>query len=330
VIAQLDRNFIAASRRRSLARLVSYALFEGRPATTRGRWVNPLVLGHLRLAARLPLENRVHRPIFVLGMGRSGTTLLGRILAVHPAVGFLNEPKALWHTIFPGEDLIGSYTSAAASLHLGADDVSDDMKVDAHRVLSWYLSLTCSARLVDKYPELLFRTAFVRAIFPDAVFLVITRRGWDTIMSVQHWSADHTSGDADWWGVGSRKWRILWEQAVLADAENRPLADTVDGSTSNQAVRAAVEWVVTMRQVLRVRDEVTEGLDIIAYEDLAADPVGVTEAILDRCGLEPEGKVLDFAAKAVHEPRPRTISVPDLSAGLAAAVDETTAQLGYV
>src|SRR5690606_40375856 len=49
---------------------------EGRPLTTRGRWINPLVFGLYRMAQRLPLGRPVREPAFILGMGRSGTTIL--------------------------------------------------------------------------------------------------------------------------------------------------------------------------------------------------------------------------------------------------------------
>ena len=54
MVAQLDRLYATLRPQRVPPRLISYALFEGRPLTTRGRWINPLVLAHLELEARLP------------------------------------------------------------------------------------------------------------------------------------------------------------------------------------------------------------------------------------------------------------------------------------
>jgi hypothetical protein len=36
-----------------------------------------------------------------------------------------------------------------------------------------YLALTGTTRVIDKYPELVFRVDFVRALFPEAKFLLI-------------------------------------------------------------------------------------------------------------------------------------------------------------
>lgn len=329
MIAQLDRDFIAASPSRSVARLVSYFLFEGRPATTRGQWVNPVVLGHLRLAARSSPTTLVDRPIFVVGMGRSGTTLLGRVLGVHPAVGFLNEPKALWHTVCPSEDLIGTYSTGAASVRLKGEHATPQVKSRAHGMLSWYLRLTRSHRVVDKYPELIFRTEFVRAIFPDAIFVAVCRRGPDAIASVVRWSNQHRSEHSDWWGIGGRKWRLFWDEMVVRDPANHAFLDEIDPTTTDDAVRAAIEWVVTMREVLLAKARLGEALAILHYEDLAKAPSPVTEELLRVCGLQPHPPVLRFADRAVRAARESVTALPTLPPVLGAAVEDTMAQLGY-
>ena len=118
MVAQIDTKFIRARPWKLWSRLLAYALFEGRPLTTRGRWINPLVFAGYRLWSVLPLRKRDLRPIFVMGVGRSGTTVLGTILALHPDVGYLNEPKALWHAALGDDD--GSLLVKVASLGVAA------------------------------------------------------------------------------------------------------------------------------------------------------------------------------------------------------------------
>ena len=114
MVAQIDRHYWAASPAKALVRLLTYGLFEGRPLTTRGRWINPLVFGIGRALKRRPARRAVKAPIYILGQGRSGTTVLGVTLSLHRQIGFLNEPKALWHNAYPNEDLIGNYTDKPA------------------------------------------------------------------------------------------------------------------------------------------------------------------------------------------------------------------------
>jgi len=94
MVAQLDKEYVELSKERALKRFLSYLFFEGRPHTTKGQWFNPVVFALLRLLAKLPGDKSLNKPVFITGLGRSGTTVLGLIMSVHKDLGYLNEPKA--------------------------------------------------------------------------------------------------------------------------------------------------------------------------------------------------------------------------------------------
>lgn len=298
MVAQLDSRFIRIAPERAISRLVGYTLFEGRPATTSGRWWNPVVFANLRFATRRQVA-RVDRPVFIVGMGRSGTTLLGRILAAHPDVGFLNEPKAMWHVVRRDEDIIGSYAPPRTGrLYLGAGDADPDAVERCHALFSWYLRLSRSRRAVDKYPELVFRPSFVRAIFPDARFLVAVRSPWSTLKSVSGWSETHATDDANWWGIEDHKWHVLWAQGVVEQEANRDLAVLELAAEDDHYVRAAVEWVVTMRAALALASADPLAIQV-SYEELAQRPGEVVSDILRFCELAPSHRTEAYAAEIV-------------------------------
>ena len=86
MIAQINPLYIKTRPTKVLTRLISYAFFEGRPVTTKGRWINPLVFSILkekRSPQTIVNTNPLKKPIFILGTGRSGTTILGIVLSMH-------------------------------------------------------------------------------------------------------------------------------------------------------------------------------------------------------------------------------------------------------
>ncbi len=64
----------------------------------------------------------VEKPIFIIGIGRSGSTILGTVLSMHREIGFLDEPKAIWYSIDPKDDVIGHFSNEPAQYQFTADD----------------------------------------------------------------------------------------------------------------------------------------------------------------------------------------------------------------
>ena len=298
MVAQIDNLYVKTSFSKTLSRLISYGLFEGRPLTTKGQWINPLIFKLFALAQRLPQLKKVQKPIFVIGTGRSGTTILGVVLSMHQQVGFLNEPKAIWHTIYSEEDLIGSYSQGKASYRLDAQDVTNSAKRTANRLFGTYLTAVGSMRLVDKYPELVFRVPFVREIFPDAKFVFLVRNGWDTCQSIDGWSkrlGTNVKEDThDWWGVNNRKWHLLVDQIAATNPAFQDSLATIKGYT-NHTNMAAVEWILTMQEGLKRVKQFGNNVYLLKYEDLVSQPTSSLEKLLDFCELPTDEKMLAYA-----------------------------------
>lgn len=304
MVAQINPLYIKTRPTKVITRLMSYAFFEGRPVTTKGRWINPLVFSILKkVAANNSKYKPVKKPIFILGTGRSGTTILGIVLSMHREVGYLNEPKAIWHLIHPHEDVIGNYSQSNAKYRLTAEDATDQMQRRAAQMFGAYLTTTRSERLVDKYPELIFRVDFVRALFPDARFIFLVRNGWDTCQSIATWSKRlgvHRNGEKhDWWGVEDRKWRLLVEQLVETDSVLSQIADKVK-HFERHLDRAAVEWIVTMQEGIRLIDTSPDCTHLVRFEDLTAKPDETLSALCDFCELPTDTIFQEYARQTLH------------------------------
>ena len=331
MIAQIDPLYIKTRPTKVLTRLMSYAFFEGRPVTTKGRWINPLVFSILKkVATNNSRYKPVKKPIFILGTGRSGTTILGIVLSMHREVGYLNEPKAIWHLIHPHEDVIGNYSQNDAKYRLIAEDATDEMCRRAVQMFGAYLTTTRSERLVDKYPELIFRTGFVRALFPDARFIFLVRNGWDTCQSIATWSKRlgvHLNGEKhDWWGVEDRKWRLMVEQLVKTDPALSKVADKIE-HFERHLDRAAVEWIVTMRAGIRLMETSSDCTHLVRFEDLTAKPDETLSALGNFCELPTDDIFQEYARQTLH---PVPARKPfDIHSEIAPIFHETMKELEY-
>ena len=330
MVAQVDFRYIKVRPTKLASRLVSYALFEGRPVTTRGQWINPLLFAHFAFEKSMPQLKRVEKPVFILGTGRSGTTILGIVLSMHRDVGFLNEPKAMWHAIYPDEDVIGSYSRGVAHYRLVAGAASDVVKQNAHRLFGAYLAAVFSKRLVDKYPELVFRVPFVRQIFPDAQFIFLVRNGWDTCASIDKWSTrcgEQKNGEVhDWWGVDRRKWQLMLTELIESD----PYFDGIKEaafSFDRHTDMAALEWVVTMREGMRRMRENGGAILMVRYEDLVETPRKTLSEIAAFAGFSEDETYLRYGESTLR-PTPRHKEF-DMHPVLRVLFDETMQALSY-
>lgn len=330
MVAQINRHYIRTRPPKLWSRLLSYALFEGRPLTTKGQWINPFIFAHFGIEKRLPQLKKVKAPIFILGTGRSGTTVLGIVLSVHRDVGFLNEPKAMWHSIYDGEDLIGSYSRASARYRLDENDATAEIRNAAHRLYGAYLRVTFSNRVVDKYPEMVFRRPFLKATFPDAKFLFLARNGWDTCASVSDWSdrlgTDEDQETHDWWGADRRKWNLLLEQILPEHADLAPHIDEMQ-DWADQRAMAAVEWIVTMREGMALCEKHPDDVMHVNYESLCKNPRETLEQIASFAELREDSTYIKYGSDVLASAK--QTEPFDLPECLIEPFEQTMRDLGY-
>lgn len=130
------------------------------------------------MARKQVAGNRSERPVFIVGMLRSGTTLAEQILASHPAVFGAGE------LTYFGSDTAVAYASAAA-----AGTELDFPDAQLQRLGAGYLELLASlsgdqARVVDKFPSNFFFLGLIRAALPGARFIHMQRDPRDTCLSI--------------------------------------------------------------------------------------------------------------------------------------------------
>lgn len=330
VIAQLDPLYVRLRPRKALVRVLSHLLFQGRFLTTDHRWLNLIILAELRGLQKLPQIKPVDRPIFIIGTGRSGTTVLGKVLSIHRDVGFLNEPKAMWFTVCSEEDVNGHFGRGYARYRLTAEDATHERRKAARNLYGAYLSITGTRRVVDKNPEMVFRIPFLKRIFPDAKFILLVRNGWDTVHSIAQWSESHRrivrGASEDWWGENLRKWQLMVEQLVPSEPLLRQQREEIALFTREEDM-AAVEWIITMQEGLRALHSWPRSVYLVRYEDLTRHPSETLETLLDFCKLKPD-TIFCWYGEKVLTPVPHR-AVPVIASSISTQFQDTMRALGY-
>jgi Sulfotransferase family len=99
-------------------------------------------------------------PIVIIGMSRSGTTLVARLLESQLGVHLETEPHMLW--------------KAGSFAHLADDVVEDDARAAAW-IRQTLLSAAGAKTLVEKSPVNCLRPDLVHRVFPDARIVFVER-----------------------------------------------------------------------------------------------------------------------------------------------------------
>jgi hypothetical protein len=175
---------------------------------------------NIRLAAAngyalLPVQG-VSRPVFILGCGRSGTTIFGTALSKHKSIAYLNEPRHLWFAAYLETDI---WTARAAKrqgkLALTAEDADQQKSDKLRRLFRFETILANRPLLVEKLPINSFRLSFINEIFPDARFIHIHRNAVEVARSIANqcesglWFASH-----EYFQMGLLEWRLSTEAIV--------------------------------------------------------------------------------------------------------------------
>jgi CelD/BcsL family acetyltransferase involved in cellulose biosynthesis len=254
-----------------------------------------------RVRARVPprLATGAGAPIFIIGCGRSGTTLLGELFATHPAVRYLYEPYDLWAAIQPVTDFLHLYAHGEHHCLLDAGSVTDG----ARRRFGRLMSARPGTTLVEKSPINALRIGYLDALAPQAHFVHIVRDGVDVARSIEQVAAV-TRRMAfrpplnEWWGVGDVKWNALERDGRAA----RYYPQDVERLTTD-AQRGAYEWLVSLREVEAWRARLGPRLFEFRYQDLTDQPRRTLQAVMDAVGLACPGGWLDQAAARVRPAR---------------------------
>jgi hypothetical protein len=274
-----------------------------------------------RLLCRLGRTPILRRPVFIVGCGRSGTTILGETLAVHTSVTYLNEHRQLWADAYPATDV----WSERARERGGRLDLSESTctpEQSRRLTVNFYCEtfVTGRPRLFEKLPINSFRLPFIDAVFPDALFVHLLRNGLEVARSIERMPKESL-----WYGHDDYKWKLLEDYAGRSEryGDLPALCDTARR-------RGLLEWRMSVEAAVEFLDALPAERHVsLTYEELLDRPVEVVRRIEEFAGLAPSKAVHEFAEANLQRRSPR-IDVTHLSDVEERLAGDLMRRLGYL
>ncbi len=192
------------------------------------------------LAALRPGGLASERPVFVVGMPRSGTSLTEQILASHPQVHGAGE-LLYWNFAADEERAASPAQRAATIAGLGRT------YLDALGTLA-----PQAARVIDKLPVNFRHLGLIHAALPGARFIHMDRNPLDTCLSIyfQGFSAAHPYatdfGDLAHYYREYRRlmahWRVTLPLETLLEVRYEELVEDPEGQTRRMLAHIGMPW----------------------------------------------------------------------------------------
>ncbi len=122
---------------------------------------------------------------FIVGCARSGTSILGELIASHPKVKYIFEAHHIWEMAGYGPDGSHRLTENCATPEI------------IYKIRMWFLKQYEENKyIIEKNPRNVLRISFIKKIFPEAKIIHIIRDGRDVACSMVP-------------GIGGDRWEHL-------------------------------------------------------------------------------------------------------------------------
>jgi LPS sulfotransferase NodH len=241
----------------------------------------------------------LHRPVFILGAPRSGTTLLYRILRTAPELAHWRPSEAheVWELDYHPA------TRGWDSNVLGAEDVTPEAAYRIQR--SFFLATGLRRRFVDKTPRNCLRVPFTDAIFPDATYIFLQRDGRENVNSlINAWRSPRyrtyrVPSPLAIPGVDPSWWKFVLYPGWREDA------------TGPLEIVCARQWVISNEQAVDAAAGLASGRWItVRYETLIDDPTAEAARIAEALDIDGTDALRREAERMIAAPV-NTVTPPE-------------------
>ncbi|MCP3899604.1 MAG: sulfotransferase [Desulfobacteraceae bacterium] len=246
---------------------------------------------HDYIGTGLISTEEISRPVFILGCGRSGTTILGTTLSKHNKITYLHERRDLWFDAYPETDIwTPQATARKGKMALTSENVESVKSQKLRRLFNRETIKTSKPVLVEKLPINNFRVEFIHSVFPDARFIHIYRNGLEVARSIQK-----LCEKGHWFGSNEYKWKQLidYSKSSHVTADLHELCGTY-------FYKGLFEWRLSTESAVNFLSSLHNDKYLeISYARFTKEPIETIKRVLDYMELNDDSSFLEYVSKNI-------------------------------
>ena len=248
----------------------------------------------------LKKKNIPFNPVFIIGCGRSGTTILGRSLSQHPDICYLEERRDLWHSAYPELDIWTGRSKKQPKLYANADDAETRKTKKINHL--FYREQVAAAKkvLLEKMPINSFRLKFLEKCFPGARYIYLHRSGIEVAESIAR------KPFKDWYGNKNIKLNALIN---FGNMSGLPANESV---LENNFHKGIYEWRLSMEQSDDFFRHINpERFIDLSYKDFTDNPSNCLKKIFTFLQLAFDENLLNKICKEIDRKNVQVTQIKD-------------------
>lgn len=219
---------------------------------------------------------KLNKPIFIVGLPHSGTTIFMKLVARHPDISNSSELNTYWHP--------NNYLDVVNSEHVKTEkDCSEKVKIRLTKRLCFEKMIHGNKpRFLNKNPNNTVTVEFIKKCFPDAFIIHIVRDGRSVVNSLVNSMPEVEIYDrykkpenrvSPFPGVKPKNWRDLLDE--------------------NPILQHAKQWQACINHIHKCKDKLAPQFLEITYEELCSNTKDTVKKVWEFAELNVNERILN-------------------------------------
>jgi hypothetical protein len=250
-----------------------------------------------------------YNKIFIIGAPRSGTNILRDILSLNPEISTwdCDELNEIWH--YKSNYIYDDFTNKSISI---------DRKKFIKKFFDRFQNKSKTQYVLEKTCANSMRVRFIQSIFPEAIFIVITRNGEDVIPSAsKRWDSTFS------FSYSFKKFKVLplqlmptvfFKHLIKWFSPNRkgkmnvwgPKYPGVEDDVKKNIDLDLIsfrQWEKCINSTISDVRHISQSNKILKlqYENLVKNPIEIISDLLNELNLKITDNQINFIKKNVHQ-----------------------------